>query len=121
MGLRNLAVRDHAKSGRHAAQQAGHGGADRVWHQQAGGQAQVFLAARGLGGAAGERVGHAGVQRRAVRRGQCLGHQALELGLQRNDFQLLHRAVDLLHDGRGQLHPHALGELGRVGHVGGVL
>jgi len=79
---------------------------------------QVFLAARRVGGAACQRVGHAGVQRRTVRRGQGLRDEALEIGIERDDVQFLHRAVDLLHDGRRQVRADATRQFGGIGDGG---
>ena len=56
-----------------------------------------------------------------MRRCPGLGHQALQLGVQRDHVQLAGAAVDLLHDGRRQVHADAAGQLGRVGDHRGML
>mmetsp|Transcript_70455 Transcript_70455/g.166054 ORF Transcript_70455/g.166054 Transcript_70455/m.166054 type:complete len:278 (+) Transcript_70455:260-1093(+) len=121
VGFGDLAVAQHLQPRCGALEQPGHRGADQVGHQQRGRHAAVLLLLRGLGGALGQGVGHARVQRGAMRRVQGLGNQAFELGLQRNDVQLLGGAVDLLHDGRGDVGADAAGKLGRVRHGGSVL
>ena len=85
MSLRDLAVAQHLEARGGTLEQAGHGAADQVGHQQAGRVPQVFLAARGVGGAAGQCVGHAGVERRAVRRVERLADQPLQLGRDGDD------------------------------------
>ena len=48
-----------------------------------------------------------------------MGHQALQFGVECNDFELAGRAVDLLHDARRQVNADATGQLGRIGDGGG--
>ena len=120
MGVGDLAVRQHLQARRGAAQQPCHRGADQVGHQQAGGLALVLLALDAVDRLAGQGVGHARVERGAVGRGQRLGHQPLQFGLERDHVEFLGRAIDLLDDGRRQVHADALGQLGRVGHCGGT-
>jgi hypothetical protein len=76
----------------------------------------VFLPLGRFGRAARERVRHARVERRAVRRVQRLRDQALEFGFEGNDFEFLHRPVDLLHDRRGDVDADATRQLHRVAH-----
>ena len=68
-----------------------------------------------------QRLGHAGVERGAVRRVQRLRHQPLQFGVERDHVELLHRAVDLLHDGRRQVHADAPRQFGGVGGGGSML
>ena len=66
VGLRNLAVAEHLEAGRGAFEQTRDGGADQVGDQQAGGTPRSL----GTGWSrrrCGQGVGHAGVQRGAVR------------------------------------------------------
>ena len=121
MGLRNLAVRQHLQARRGALEQARHRRADHVGHQQAGRVAEVFLALGRFGGALGEHVGHARIERGAVRRVERLRDHPLELGLEGDDLELLGRAVDLLHDRGRQVDADAPRQLGRIGDGGGEL
>ena len=101
-----------------ALEESGNRRTDRVGHQQAGGVAHVFLTLGGLGGLAGQVVGDARVQHRAVGRGQGLGQQALQVGLDGDDVELFDRAVNLLNDRRGQAHADAASQLlGTLGEV----
>ena len=70
-------------------------------------------------------VGDTRVEHRAVGRGQGLGEQALQVGLDGDDVELANRTVDLLDDRRGQADADAAGQLGgvvdQVGGDGAVL
>ena len=104
----------HLQTRGRTLEQTRHRGADGVWHQQAGRLTHVFLTLGGVGRLAREVVGHARVQHGTVGRGQGLGQQAFEVGLDGDDIQLLHRAIDLLHDGRSQANANAAGQFGRI-------
>ena len=55
-----------------------------------------------------------------MRAGEGLGDQALEFGVEGDDVELLGGAVDLLHDGRGQVDADAAGQFARVGDGAGM-
>ena len=56
-----------------------------------------------------------------MRRIEGLRHQALQLGLQRDDVQLAGRPVDLVHDGGRQVDADAAREFVGIGHGGRML